>query len=320
MGTAGGFGAIVWWLSGRDPVPASGRAAFALRHVLYALLYAGGCVGVQWAFLRLSAGPDITRTVMRFAALWMALQSLLLYAIVAGLSYLLRTRRRLRAEQLAAARAEAAAAQAQLHALRAQLNPHFLFNALHSLGGLVRHDPEEAEQAVEELGTLLRYALDQSASDSVRLADEWDFCRTYLALEQRRLGERLRIDAALDDDALDCRVFPFVLQPLLENAVRHGLAPRPGGGTLTVRAVVRAGRLEIVVSDDGVGAAAGGAEGVGLSVLREQLRGRYADRARVVIATAPGDGYTVRMELPADASARRPRAVERAAVQPAARS
>lgn len=310
MGTAASAGVGVWLLTARLQRLRRGRLGVVTLHLVLAPIYALLCIGIQYGFLRLFAGRTIASLVMAQGGVWMFLQSLMLYGIVAGFAELIWTRRRLRAQQLTAARAEAAAARAQLLALRSQLNPHFLFNSLHSLSTLVRHDPNAAEEALEQLGSLLRYALDQSATELVRLADEWTFTRTYLALEQQRLGDRLRVCAEVSEDALHCLIPPFLLQPLVENAVRHGIAAKQRGGTLTIRAGVNSGHLYVEVGDDGVGADPGALDasgGVGLRVLREQMRTRYHGRHELSISTVPNEGFAVRLTLPRehdDASAR----------------
>ena len=174
-----------------------------------------------------------------------------LYGLVAGVCYAARANQRVRAEALLAARAEAAASRAQLQALRAQLNPHFLFNALHSVGALVREDPARAEEAVERLGDMLRYAIGDGAEEEVPLSEEWAFTESYLALESLRYGKRLRIEKHVSPEALSCMVPAFVLQPLVENAVRHGIARRLGGGSLVVHAKVTGEDLALEVRDDG---------------------------------------------------------------------
>lgn len=198
-------------------------------------------------------------------------------------------------------RAQAAASQARLRVLTSQLNPHFLFNALHSLSGLLRRDPERAQLALAHLGDLLRYALDESEQTAVYLADEWAFTEHYLEIERLRLGERLRVRTALEPAALDCRVPPFLLQPLVENAVRHGVAKRAEGGRVSVAAHIHAGRLEIEVGDDGPGADPGAVSraGVGLRAVRGQLEARYGHHAGFAVDTAPGAGFRVRLSLPA---------------------
>jgi hypothetical protein len=226
---------------------------------------------------------------------WNLLMGSWLYLIVAGLSYAIRAHRRLRAEEAAASEARLLAQQAQLAALRAQINPHFLFNALHSVGALVASDPVRADQALERLGDLLRYAL--GAEEEVLFTQEWRFTQNFLAFEQIRLGERLNVDAHADADALSALVPPLIVQPLVENAVRHGIAGRPEGGRITLRASVQGTGLVIHVSDDGRGAARHPEDGLGLGSVRRRLRARYGDRSSLDIERAT-TGFAVTIRLP----------------------
>ena len=154
-----------------------------------------------------------------------------------------------RTQAAAAAEARLLAQQAQLVALRAQINPHFLFNALHSVGALVASDPTRADMALERLGDLLRYTL--GTEDEVLFAEEWKFTQDYLAFEQLRLGDRLRLHVSVDPSALSTMVPPLILQPLVENAVRHGIAARTEGGAIDLTARVEDSRLVLCVRDDG---------------------------------------------------------------------
>jgi LytS/YehU family sensor histidine kinase len=215
---------------------------------------------------------------------------------------------------------EAAAARAELHALRAQLDPHFLFNTLHSLTALARRDPAAVERGLETFGALLRYVLDANrrggaelrgastrpADDDVTLADELAFVRDYLALERLRLGDRLRVEESLDDDAHECLVPAFALQPLVENAIRHGIAPRASGGTLRLAATLDPpDTLVVEVADDGVGCDADApsvAGGLGIALVRRRLAARFGSTARVEIATRPAQGFRVRVSLPVELS------------------
>jgi signal transduction histidine kinase len=222
---------------------------------------------------------------------------LVVYALIAAVAYAADAYDRARTR-------EAEAARAELAAIRAHLNPHFLFNLLHALTGLVRADPARAEDALERFGGLLRYVLrlDRERREWVRLDEELAFARAYLDLEKLRLGDRLRVTWDVDDEAPDALVPPFVVQPLVENAVRHGLAPRLAGGALTVRARLDArDRLHVEVADDGVGAdpAALDGEGFGLRSVRRRLAVAFGGAATVEVETALDRGFAVRLTLPA---------------------
>ena len=143
--------------------------------------------------------------------------------------------------------------QAQLEALRSQLNPHFLFNTLHSIAELVHSNPRLAEQLIVRLGELLRQVLQTSSRQELTLAEELDFIRGYVEIEQMRLGERLRVIWDIQPEALESRVPSLILQPLVENAIQHGIAASEGTGTLTIRARRVDGQLQVEVADTGPG-------------------------------------------------------------------
>src|SRR5438105_7570729 len=206
-----------------------------------------------------------------------------------------------------AARAEVLRASAESQLLRSQLQPHFVNNMLHALLGLVRRDPALAESALEKLGELLRFGqwVHQSGSDWVPLSREWDFVRSYLDLERVRLGDRLRVSLEADESALEVSVPPFALQPLVENAILHGVAPRASGGRVDVSVRRTDGRLRLAVSDDGPGATDADISASprrGLRLLQERLAALYAGRARLSFESPAEGGFRARLDLPDDAA------------------
>jgi two-component system, LytTR family, sensor kinase len=297
MGTAGLMGVGVWALSGRLEWNWRSRrflAFHALSLAGFALLYAA-----SWIWPDVVAGKGATALgALRSSPvlIWNLLMGSWLYLMVAGFSYAIRAQRRARSVEAAAAEARLMAQQAQLAALRARLNPHFLYNALHSVGALVGRDPRRADQALERLGDLLRYVLD--AGEEVPFRREWAFIQDYLAFEQLRLGERLRVEAEVDPAAATVLAPPLILQPLVENAVRHGLADRPEGGRIALGAHILDGQLVLTVDDDGAGAPAGEGTGIGVSSVRERLRVIYGDAASVEAGPrAHGFGVTLRLPV-----------------------
>jgi hypothetical protein len=296
MGVAAVMGLAVWRLTG--------RVAWDWRAARFYVVH-GAALGAYSAVYSTSwIWPDVLtgRSRLALAALgsspvlgWNLLLGSLLYAIVVGLSYAVRAQRRARAQEAAAADARLLAQQAQLAALRAQINPHFLFNALHTVGALVTADPARADRALERLGDLLRFALE--AGDEVLFSEEWKFTHDYLAFERLRLGDRLRVGADAQPATLAMLVPPLILQPLVENAVRHGIAPRPEGGHLDILARAEGGCLVLRVSDDGGGAARDAHEGRGLGSVRRRLAALYGEAATVTVA--PGaNGFAVTLRLP----------------------
>jgi two-component system, LytTR family, sensor kinase len=293
---AGIFGVAIWWMSGRvafDSRSPSFYATHLAGIIVYAVLYA-----TSWMWIDLVRGRLLQAlTELRGSPylFWNLLMGSWLYLVVAGISYAIRAQQRLRAQEASAAEARSLAQQAQLAALRAQINPHFLFNALHSVGALVTIDPRRADQALESLGDLLRYAL--GTGDAVLFAQEWRFTQDYLAFEHLRLGDRLHVDAEVDPAAMSFLVPPLLLQPLVENAVRHGIADRPEGGRIGLRATVDDSRLIVRVTDDGRGDATQTRDGLGLASVRRRLAALYGDSATLATDRLP-TGFHVTIELP----------------------
>ena len=206
---------------------------------------------------------------------------------------------RLRAEMV-----ERQAVQAQLRLLQAQIEPHMLFNTLANLQGLIALDPERASQMLDQLIQYLRATLGASRSENTTLEQEFAAMRAYLGLMQVRMGERLAYRLALPPQLHAARLPPLLLQPLVENAIVHGLEPKIEGGEIVISADARDGLLEITVRDSGLGlqqAGQAGAQrggGVGVATTRERLQVLYGARAAVVLAPAQPAGTIVRLTLP----------------------
>ncbi|MGZ5199029.1 MAG: sensor histidine kinase [Ramlibacter sp.] len=202
------------------------------------------------------------------------------------------------------ARAEAVtrqAMQAQLQLLQAQVEPHMLFNTLANLKGLIALDPDRAGSMLDQLIRFLRATLSSSRADATTLAQEFDLLDAYLGLMQVRMGPRLRFSLQLPDDLRTAAVPPMLLQPLVENAIIHGLEPKVDGGAIAVTAVLRDSLLELTVCDTGLGldhASAAPGCGVGLANTRDRLRGLYGERAVLALGPSAPQGATARITLP----------------------
>jgi len=284
-------------------------AGFFLFHLLLTLAFTavgtGAMLGLRTLEWRLVTG-SAALPFERLNVAWQAVVGGLFYLAIAGGAYAWRHAARLRAEEARAGRADALRARAELAVLRSQLNPHFLLNTLHTALGLVSRDPAAAERALERLGEVLHYGLrmHREALDQVTLADEWAFVRSYLDIESLRFEGRLRLRLESDPRTMDALVPPFVLQPLVENAVVHAVAPRRTGGTVAVAARRRGARLELEVSDDGPGLPpVPPPGGLGLRTLRERLALLYAGDARLTLASAEGGGLRATIDLPLDRDA-----------------
>ncbi len=222
------------------------------------------------------------------------------YALIVGFAHAVDYYRLYRERERATARLEAQLAQAQLQVLRMQLQPHFLFNALNTITALVHKDVRLAERMIARLGDLLRATLDQPARQEATLRQELAFLTPYLEIERARVGPRLTVTTAVDDDLFDAKLPYLLLQPLVENAIRHGLAPRPGPGRLDIRARREGDRLVVAVADDGLGLPAGDRrEGIGLSNTRGRLQGLYGeDQSMTLRSGLSGKGLAVTVVLP----------------------
>lgn len=205
--------------------------------------------------------------------------------------------REARDRQLKALELESMLHQAQLQALRSQLNPHFLFNALHSIAELVHENPKLAEKLIVRLGELLRQVLQSSTLQEVPLADEIDFIRGYIDIEQMRLGERLRVEWAVPPELLTARVPSLILQPLVENAIQHGIAPTSKPGVLTISARREDDFLLLEIRDTGPGIAheAQRRQGIGLSNTSARLQRLYGDRQTLELIGEKGFLVIVRL-------------------------
>jgi two-component system LytT family sensor kinase len=194
--------------------------------------------------------------------------------------------------------AERRLVEARLTALRAQLQPHFLFNTLNALAELVHRDARLAEELILKLSTLLRRALADSNALTIPLGEELAFLDDYLSIQQALLGERLRIERDIDADTLDAAVPPLLLQPLVENALRHGIALRRRGGQLRIAARRIDGALRIDIEDDGDGRSSETGSGIGQRNTRERLAAQYGEAATLSTFTLPQGGYLARLQLP----------------------
>ena len=194
------------------------------------------------------------------------------------------------------------AAAARLDAIRARLNPHFLFNALHTLAALVKFRPTVAEGAIERLGDMLRYILKEDGRELVEFSEEYEFTRQYFAFEQLRFEDRLKIDLQIDPESFNFDIPPFSMQTLAENAVHHAISVRPGGGSIWILCSCRDGRLSVTVRDDGPGGSVdpGQSHQFGLRSLRDRLRAAYGTRADLEVHKGP-DGFEARFEVPSSA-------------------
>jgi signal transduction histidine kinase len=304
MGSASLLGIGVWHVCQRWPWPFRLSLGFYLLHILLACAYALTWIITIAALESLHRGKSAFAETLASRTLgWEALMGVWIYGLFAGVSYAVQTRNRLHEKESLAARAEALASAARLDALRARLNPHFLFNALHTLSALVKFRPALAESAIERLGDMLRYALKEDGRELVEFSEEYDFTRQYLAFEQLRYEDRLKVDIQVDPESFNFELPPFSMQTLAENAVHHAISIRPAGGSIWIRCTCHEGKLIVSVRDDGPGDGVDSATShqFGLRSLRERLSAAYGESAGLQIQNS-SQGFEATFEVPSSIS------------------
>ncbi|MBU6400407.1 MAG: histidine kinase [Verrucomicrobia bacterium] len=226
--------------------------------------------------------------------------NLLIYWVIVSVSYAFEYYRKFQERELQALELEKRLTEAKLHALRMQLNPHFLFNTLHAISSLMHRDVEAADRMITRLSDLLRLTLESADSQEVPLKQELEALQSYLDIEQIRFGDRLALRWEIAPDTLEARVPNLILQPLVENAIHHGIGPHARAGRIELTAQHEHGRLRLEVRDNGSGLAGNAApeEGVGLSNTRARLAQLYGPEHRFELANAPAGGLVVRLTIP----------------------
>lgn len=288
---------LVYLFVRRTPWPRPFRVPFALLHVLAGLTVVGAWLATS---LFIEGLFPVERRLPAYVGEFFVM-GLVAYAIAIGIFYSVESTAR-------AARAEALATRTQLAALRAQLHPHFLFNALHTVVQLIPVNPDLAMEAAELVADLLRSTLEEQR-DEVSLADEWQFVSRYLAVEHIRFGKRLVVREEIAQPLLEQRVPAFAVQTLVENAIRHGATPRVGVTEVVVAASGTDAALTVSVRNttsqdalspkrDGSAGSSGTGTGTGLSRLRERLSVMYGGGASLTGGAVGADGYEAVLVIP----------------------
>jgi two-component system LytT family sensor kinase len=314
FGTSLALQAITWgtwllllpsivWSARRHPLEDRPSARLVARHVVqgfgFVIVHAALAGFIRWA-VGLSISSTLALTIvnslfvgfatnfLRYSAILIAYQALVYHDAV-------------RERDRHAARLEIDLAQAKLADVEARLRPHFLFNTLNAIAALVRDDPAAAEKMIGQLSDLLRAALKGEAAREVPLEEELTLVEQYLDIERVRFLDRLRTSIEASDEARQALVPHLLLQPLVENAVRHGIAPLEGGGSIAVKATREDGRLHLTITDDGLGiqnATGNNGTGIGLSALRARLAHLYGEGQRLDVQPAASAGTVVTIDIP----------------------
>lgn len=298
----------VLWVAGRNALEPGRTRRWLLVHftsslvfsTMYALLTAALVAGERSVM-----HPDRILTfsyLLRTVGFHYCVMNLIMYwfIVFAHLGWTYYQGYRERERQTAALQRELV--EARLAALRMQLNPHFLFNTLHAVSSLIHDDPEAADRVIARLSELLRLSLDQSKPQEVSLDEELAFLDRYLEIELTRFADRLKVEKQIDPAARDALVPYLILQPLVENAIRHGIEPREDSGHLAISARRNNGTLELRIVDDGAGLSGASAkvprEGIGLSNTRSRLRHLYGENFRFDLVESTGGGLEAQIEIP----------------------
>jgi two-component sensor histidine kinase len=295
---------FAYWMGGKVPLrPPRLARAFALHAGMFVVLSVVHGLLAEWLDEPFELPPTFHGSLLAVRLLQELYSDLWMYWPIVGLRALLDGHARQRAQEREAAQLQQLTADLRLSLLRAQIQPHFLFNTLHAISALLKTDPRAADELVSDLAEILRASFADASGPETALSREIELVSCYLRIQQHRFGERLRVEWHVDDAARDAQVPALVLQSLVENAVVHGLAPRPRGGTLEIRLErVRddTGRndLRVIVRDDGVGLPSAHRDGVGLANARDRLSRMYGPAQRFEIASAPGAGTTVTWSVP----------------------
>jgi len=263
-------------------------AEFYLGRVLFGMWVEGEPLGRFW---QMSYTNFYGRNIIDMAFYWAVLAF--------GFSY--EIYQKYRNEELRSAQLETRLIETELKALRQQMHPHFLFNTMNTIAVLVRERKnDEAVTLVARLSTLLRMALDNTGVPEVTLRQEMDFLGRYLEIQQARFSDRLLVKIEISAEAMAARIPNLLLQPLVENAILHGIAPRPGPGHVDVLGRVEGGNLHLEVRDDGQGfdGTKRAKEGIGLANTRERLTKIYGARGQLLLRSEPGHGVSVQIILP----------------------
>lgn len=290
---------FVLWLARRFPVERRGWSRALVLHLTAGVLFSVAHAALQAAVNQLGLGhaPRPFPELFKYLILENYSLSLLTYWVLVGISHAVEYYRRYKER-------EALLAQAQLRALKMQLQPHFLFNSLNSISALIDVDRKAAVRMVARLGDFLRLTLRNSGEQEISLRQELDFLQSYLEIESIRFGDRLAVELDIDTEATGAKVPNLILQPIVENAIRHGISQGEEHGRIEILARRVNGTLHLRVADNGPGLAATDSmknafdEGLGLANTRARLSNLYGKAHRFELSAAPGSGLIVSMEIP----------------------
>lgn len=304
---------LMWWVARRFPL---GRRNWPLRLFINVALALAICVLYgfldlfkQQLIIDVASGQLLLHALRNFPA---HLQTtidlnLVVYFAIFAMIHAFLYYEKFRDRELEASRLEAQLALSKLEVLKMQLHPHFLFNTLNAISALMHRDVDAADRMIALLSNLLRLSLDKDDRHQVPLQSELDFLDHYLEIEKIRFQDRLRVEKDIESECLLAQVPKLILQPLVENAIRHGIAMRSAAGEVRIRGRRRGNRLDLLVSDDGPGLRTSGLrEGVGIANTRARLQQLYGEDFRFRLENGRAGGLEVLIEIPFEEEARIP--------------
>lgn len=300
------LGLGILWLARRFPFDRTRGWRWLGLHLggalLYSLLFALSYSALVHGQMSVKGKPFVFGETIRKLLIFYTFGNVAFYWLILLAHHGWHYYQRYRERERRAAELEGELSRAQLHALRMQLNPHFLFNTLNTIAALIHEQPETADRVVVRLSELLRASLDRPGAHEIPLRQELDFLRRYLEIEQARFGDRLAVELQIGANLRDALVPALILQPVLENAIRHGVETRETAGRILVTAERQGERLDLCVADNGPGLPEGKAsfprEGIGLSNTRSRLEHLYGTQQSLILTAAPRGGLEVRISLP----------------------
>ena len=296
---------LVLWLARRFQVERNNWLRRVSLHFMFGVVLSAPMVAIDYIIYMIQIGRGSSITVIRILqyVFYNLDRCLLVYAVIVLISHAFVYYKQYRQKELQAAQLRTQLVQAQLEALKMQLHPHFLFNTLHSISALLNQDIEAARSMISRLGDFLRLTLENAGTQEVTLQQELEFLHGYLEIERIRFQDRLTTSVKVDPELLDQRVPNLILQPIVENAMRHAIA-NSNGGRIDIRVERDNGMLRIEVRDNGPGLhlTAGGSEngrqGLGLANTKARLDRLYGPAHRLDLANEPSGGLVVTMQLP----------------------
>lgn len=312
-----GVGPLAWWCAQRWPIRAGHKVRGVVRHLLVAMAVSSAILisytGIYAALLEMPVtrnwytdvdrGRPLRVNMMFFFSAYFHMQ-MFAYSAVVAIAHAVRSANELRARERETLQLSEQLATARLQVLTAQLQPHFLFNTLHTIGSLVlQRKNEQATEMLAELGELLRITLERQSAELITLSDEFEHLKRYLHIEETRFGDRLTVTWRIDPKALEMLVPPLILQPIVENALKHGVAARTGAASVDIQASIErlARRLQVSVYNDGPplsDAAARGRFGFGLRNVTERLV-TLDPHAKLTLENVDHRGVRATIDLPA---------------------